>query len=86
MAASDEKAAEKCKKLHAMLAVVASATAVALSAISKDFTSSCKVVLTCYNAGGKKAKEAVNDAAILTEATAYTEETIESLFKAPVYI
>ena len=84
-----EEAAKIIKQLHELASVVSMASSVALSAISKDFTTACKVVLTCYNAGGKKDKkaegEAVNDAAMI-ENTATTTESIESIYGKSTYI
>ena len=49
-------ASERFKVLHALNKIIVKLNSAGVSAISKDFTTSCRIVLMCYNAGKGSAK------------------------------
>ena len=52
-----EDAGKKFKILHDMNNILTKIVSSAVAALSKDFTTSCRIVLMCYNAGKAAAKE-----------------------------
>lgn len=91
--ADDDSTAKKCKELHQVATVISQTTSIFLTAISKEFATSCKIVLSCYNAGGKKQKEEAGEGEAekaepvnASYIESKTSESIESLFGLPAYM
>lgn len=74
--------ANKCIKLYnIIIACNAIIDSTYLSALKRDYNTNCKIILKCYNAGGKALKNVkesfVDDK---PEAVTYSTESVESIF------
>ena len=72
----------KCTKLYnIILRCNAIINSVYLSALKRDYNTNCKIILKCYNAGGKALKN-VKESFVedKPEAVTYSTESIESIF------